>query len=201
MLNFAAAIPAYFLNGLKDAREIYLEEISPTYHIDKELEMNVPDLFPLSDFSNKALRVLAMAIVEGIDVIHDEKMTKGHQFTCDHQKVRDISNNQPRVWLLFRDMYNDVKDYDEKKAQKKENLLDILGDLLVEKVKKIDSSELKLLIDKHIDKVEKKLDERDFSRLYSARLTYREVNYLKQFLEINPEKGFAMVIDEYINAS
>ena len=199
MLNYAAAIPAYFINGLREARKIYQEEITPTYHIGKDLEMNVPDLFPLADTDNKALRVLAMAIIPGIDVIHDEKLTKGHKFTCEHQRVRDISYDQSRVWFLFRDMYNDVKDYDETRARKGENLLDILSDLLVARVSEIEPSELKSCIERYIEKVEGKLDKRNFSRLYSARLTYQEIKYLKRFLDINPVTGFTLDIDKYIN--
>ena len=199
MLNYAAAIPAYFANGLREAREVYQEEITPTYHIDKDLEMNVPDLFPLGDTDNKALRVLAMAIVEGIDIIHDEKLAKGHKFTCDHPRVRKISYGEPRVWLLFRDMYNDVRDYNDDNPG--ENLLDILTELLVEKVGNMEKGELKGCIETHIKKLKGKLDKRDFSRLYSARLTYQEISYLERFLDINPVAGFTMKIDKYINAS
>lgn len=198
MLNFAAAIPAYILNGLREARAMYEEEISPTYHIDKDLEMNVPDLFPPGDVDNRALRILAMAIVPGIDVIQDKKMDKGHKFTCDHQAVKDISLNEPRVWGLFRDMYNEVKESNHH-SDKELSLLAILTDLLSDKVIGLESAQLRNLIEEHIAKLKHKLDGRDFSRLYSARLTYREIQYLERFLKSEAKFGFAMDIQKYID--
>lgn len=38
--------------------------------------MNAPDLFPAGEVDNKALRLLGMAIVPGIDIIKDEKQLK-----------------------------------------------------------------------------------------------------------------------------
>ena len=56
MLCFGGSPPAYYLNGMAEAKRIYEEQISPTYHIDREFEMNVPDLLPEDENDNMALR-------------------------------------------------------------------------------------------------------------------------------------------------
>jgi hypothetical protein len=187
LLRFAAALPLYFVNGLRESRDKYLEEITPTYHIDSYFEMNVPDLFPEDDLNNVALRVLGMAIVPCISVIHDQKLVKGHghKFTCDADIVRRLNNDEPLQWWLFRDMYAMVKDtYNPKSTN---NLLDILIRLLHEKVDPMlrdaaGKAELRQGIREYIDTVKSKLESRDFTRLISARLTYREVQALEEFL-------------------
>lgn len=199
LLNYAAALPIYFLSDLYESRKKYEEEITPTYHIDSNLEMNVPDLFPVEDWRNRALRVLGMAIVPGIDVIHDEKLTKGHKFTCDADPVKEMNFGDPKTWYLFRDMYDEIiDDYnpDERDDPSESNqLLDILTRLLKEKVGSMGQSELKACIKDYIEKVRNKLNKRDFTRLISARLTYREIKELENFLD---RRGYGMDINRYI---
>lgn len=193
ILDYAAALPVYFLSDVEQNKRKYEEEITPTYHIDRYLEMNVPDLFPVDDIVNRGLRVLGMAIVPGTDVIRDEKLTKGHRFTLDAGPVREKNFGEPMTWYLFRDMYDEVtEDYDPEKT---DNLLDILTDLLKEKVRAIPQSELRKYIEAHMRKLTEKLDSRDFSRLVSARLTYREIRELEKFLN---SRGYAMDIDRYL---
>ena len=55
----------------------------------------------------------------------------------------------------------------------------------------------------HLYKVGEKMDKRDFSRLYSARLTYRELKELELFLDLKlgkklDRKGYGLKIDQYI---
>ena len=129
-----------------------------------------------------------MAIVPGIDVIRDDKLTKGHKFTFDNDAVRAINFGEPLTWLLFRDMYADVR-------TNTSGLLDLLRKQLLEKVQAMDTTELRTCIEQHVSKLEEKLAKRDFSRLASARLTYREIKALKDFLD---KKRFAMRMDLYI---
>jgi hypothetical protein len=58
--------------------------------------------------------------------------------------------------------------------------------------------QLKALIERQIKKLDEKLKARDFSRLYSARLTYREIQGLRDFLD---NKRYAMDIERYIQGS
>jgi hypothetical protein len=191
LLNYAAALPVYFLSDLHVCKERYEREITPTYHIDPYFEMNVPDLFPTNDVDNIALRVLGMAIVPGIDVIHDDylrlKGSRGHKFTCHAAPIKQRNYDEPMVWLLFRDMYADVREHPE--------LLQILTSLLKEKVQSMPQSDLRSHIGAYIDSVKQKLATRDFSRLVSARLTYREIKELEKFLDI---RGYRMDIQRYI---
>lgn len=196
LLNYAAALPLYFLSDLERSKERYEEEITPTYHIDSYFEMNVPDLFPMSAEDNIALRVLGMAIVPGIDVIHDEKLTKGHKFTCDAEPVKALNFNEPKIWFLFRDMYSEVKDNYAPRGGN--SLLDILTSLLKEKVRSMPQAELRRCIEAYIQKVREKLDRRGFSRLISARLTYREIKELQDFLAAPHRGGYGMDIERYI---
>jgi len=192
LLNYAAALPVYFLSDLEKKREKYEVEISPTYHIDKYFEMNVPDLFPVDEIRNRALRVIGMAIVPGIDIIHDEKLMKGHKFTFDAEAVRQMNFGDPMVWYLFRDMFDEILEHVNPDG---DSLLEVLVGLLKTKVKSISQDELKSYIDNYIKKIQKKLDTRDFSRLVSARLTYVEIKELSDF--ISP-RHYAMDIDRYI---
>jgi len=196
LLNFSAALPAYVLNDLSNMKRKYEEQISPTYHIDPIFEMNVPDVFPESEVDNIALRVLGMAIIPGIAVIHDEKLTKGHKFTCSAQPILDLNFGEPMVWYLFRDMYGQVKD--EYNSKSDSNLLDILKTLLIEKVSSLSEKELKNFIETYIETVREKLDTREFSRLISARLTYREIKELEKFIKRGPGH-YAMDIKRYIS--
>jgi hypothetical protein len=199
LLNYAAALPVYVLSDLDQSKNRYEEEISPTYHIDGYLEMNVPDLFPPGVVDNIALRVLGMAIVPGIDVIHDEKLQKGHLFTCDAEAVKATNFGDPKIWRLFREMYDEVKN--EYNPDRTDNLLDILSEVLKAKVESLSTEELKTAINSYIDKVMEKMAKRDFTRLISARLTYREIRELKKFLTNRNKGGYGMEIERYINGS
>ena len=197
MVNYAAALPACFLSDMKQNRKKYYEEISPSYHIDADLEMNVPDLFPKNDLDHIALRILGMAIVSGIDVIHDEKQEpRGHKFTLDDGSVRKINQGDPWVWNHFKKMYDDIITHYDPKAE--DNLLDIIKNLLREKVKGMDRDDLKTCISDYREKVNNKLATRDFSRLYSAKLTFQEIKELTKFLD---RDGYALNIDRYIAGS
>ena len=194
LLNFAAVLPAYLMTGLNEARRSYDNEITPSYHIDKRLEMDVPDLFPISDVANRALRVLGMAIVPGVDVIKDTKLAKGHKFSFEHGEI-------DKVWYLFREMYDEIKDgYVQGRD---DNLLDLLSTLLKEKVSAIPPDQIVTLVKDYLARIGEKLANRDFSRLYSARLTYRELCELELFLDDKlgkklDRKGYGMDIDRYI---
>ncbi len=202
LLNYAATLPVYFLSDLEQNKKRYEEEMIPTYHIDQYFEKEVPDLFPVNNRANLALRVLGMAIVPGIDVIHDRKPDDrgGHEFTFkDRDSVAKLNSGDEIKWLLFRDMYQDVAD-DYDPDNKGNNLLDMLKDLLREKVesmKKDNESNLRQCIKNYIATVKKKLDGRDFSRLISARLTYQEVKEMEAFLS---KKGYDMDIERYFKA-
>lgn len=194
-MNYAAALPAYFLKGLHEAREAYHEQISPSYHVDAYFEMNVPDLFPVDELDNQVLRGLGMAIVAGIDVIRDEKLPKGHKFTWDYPEVRTRNFDDPKIWLLFRDMYAELKNgYNPHRT---DNLFDLLLQQLRDKVAALDPRELTGLIERHIAQVGDKLERRDFSRLISARLTYRETRALGDFLKNYPG-GYGRNLDRYL---
>jgi len=70
----------------------------------------------------------------------------------------------------------------------KDNLLDLLIQLLREKLRPMlknpkQKANLRAGIQTYIDKVKSKLNKREFSRLISAKLTYREVKALEKFLE------------------
>ena len=179
LLNFAAVLPAYLMAGLNEAREQYDSEITPSYHIDKRLEMEVPDLFPTSDISNRALRVLGMAIIPGIEIIKDTKIAKGHKFSFEHGEI-------DKVWYLFREMYEEITD--SYVQNRDDNLLDLQSELLVAKVKTIPPDKLVGLVKEYLTKIGEKLANRDFSKLSSARLTYRELRELELFLGEKLEK-------------
>ncbi|MFH2057649.1 MAG: tubulin-like doman-containing protein [Pseudomonadota bacterium] len=193
IVNFAAALPVCYLSDLEQSRKKYENEISPTYHIDKYFEMNVPDLFPMNNVANRALRILGMAIVPGIDVVQDEKLSKGHKFIFNDPEFVKINFGEA-TWYLFKDMYDDVIDsFDPKDLN---NLLDILSKRLKEKVESMSQEDLQAAIVGYLDKVKAKMNDRDFSKLASARLMYREIKGLQGFLD---PKQYAMDIDRYIN--
>jgi hypothetical protein len=194
LLNFAAALPAFFVRDLERSKEKYLNEISPTYHIDRHFEMNVPDLFPAEETANRGLRAIGMAIVPGIDVIRDEKLARGHKFIFDEPDyIKENNHGQPFEWMLFRDMFDDiVQTYN---AAQQNNLLDVLIDLLRKRVEAIPQDRLHAAITNHADKLDAKLASRDFSRLSSARLTHSEIKELRLFLDL---RGYDMKFDNYI---
>jgi len=195
LLNYAAALPVYFLSDLQDIKQKYEDEIVPTYHIDKNLEMDIPDLFPVSENANIALRLLAVAIVPGIDVVKDDyqrpKGGRGHVFTCAADAVKQLNFGSPMSWTLFKTLYTDVSN--------SAPLRGALAEILKTKVASIPETKLQGCIEAHIGNVKQRLDDRDFSRLVSARLTYRELKYLKSFLEPVRKNGFGRDISAYIS--
>lgn len=197
LLSFVAPLPMYIIGDMAGHKIRYEGEITPSYHIDKRLEMDVPDLFPSGQFDNVALRVLGMAIVRGIDVIHDEKLAKGHKFTCSASELMARNYDEPKVWMLFRDLYNEVKD--DMPAQA-DGLLNTLRGLLKARVGEFAGrrAELKTLIEKHIAQMREKMQRRDFSKLVSARLTYREIQELGLFIKTKSQGGYDMDIDAYL---
>lgn len=197
-INYAAALPTYLLTDHNQKRNRYYEEMTPTYHIDPKFEMEAPDLFPVNDLEARVLRVLGMAIVKGIDVILDEKLPKGHKFWCKEEDVLKEYFGDPLTWHLFRDMYDDV--LADHNGRSTGSLLTILEKGLRAKVQKILAEEgaegLKSMVEEHISKTRTKLENRDFSRLISARLTYRELKELEKFLD---RRWYRMDIDSYIS--
>jgi hypothetical protein len=137
LLGYAAALPAYFVQTLQESRTDYEEEISPPYHVDKYFETEVPDIFPVADADNVALRVLGMAIVPDIDLILDEKQERGHKFICRDEEVRKLSSDDDRVWHLFREMYQDVRS--------RPDLRDILRKRLIERVESKSQTDVEAL--------------------------------------------------------
>ena len=197
LLNHAAALPAYFISNLEENREKYENEIKPTYHIDKFLEMNAPDLFPIHEIANKALRVLGMAIVPGIDVIHDKKLNKGHEFIfSDPDYMSQKNQNEPRIWYLFKQMQDDV--VSEFNADETYNLYDYIQTALLKKVSSMNQEDLKKAIKEHIQKIKERTNKRDFTKLVSARMTYIEIKELELFLE---PRGYGMDLNRYIEGN
>jgi hypothetical protein len=78
------------------------------------------------------------------------------------------------------------------------NLRTALEKALKEKVRSLPTDEVRKAIEAHISLLRKKLVDRNFSRLVSARLTYREIKYLEAFLETPKKNGFGMDIDKYL---
>ena len=119
-------------------------------------------------------------------------MIKGHKFTFDAEPVRQMNFNEPMVWYLFRDMFDEILEHSNPDG---ESLLDVLVGLLKSKVNSLSQEEKKRSIDDYIKKVQKKLDDRGFTRLVSARLTYLEIKELADF--ISPRR-YNMDIERYI---
>jgi len=190
LLNYAAALPVTALGDLKERKRAYEEVLTPPYHADCLFEMNVPDLCP-DDDDAESLRLLGMAIVSGIDVVKDEKITRGHRFTFDAPEVREMNFGDPVVWLRFRDMYAAVR--------QDPALRTTLRDVLRRRVAGLaatDRDQLKRSIQSHVEGHLARVARRDFTRLVSARLTYREGQELKAFLD---PRGYGMNIDRYVD--
>jgi hypothetical protein len=102
----------------------------------------------------------------------------------------------PKVWDLFRTMYDEVRSNVVESGGK--SLLEILQDALRTRVAKLRKDKLRALISAHVEKLEKKMAGRDFSRVVSARLTYREIKELKLFLESPARRGYGMDLDAYL---
>ncbi|MBN1567632.1 MAG: hypothetical protein JXA73_07280 [Acidobacteria bacterium] len=191
LVSFAAPLTAYCLRSMQEAKPRYEAAISITSHIDKRWESGLPDLSPEDNQRSTTLRALGMAIVTGIDVIHDLYLRpqggRGHKFTWDADEFKAINQGDPRVWHLFRDMYEEFCEDPQ--------WVKILIGLLKAKVASLKTETLKECISAHIDKLTFKLGSRDITKLYSARLTYREIKALKQFLSV---RGYNLNIDRYI---
>ena len=114
--------------------------------------------------------------------------------------MKAINFGDPLVWRLFRDMYADARDSHDLATQGTGPvLLDALKSLLRRRVKALMEAgrdQLRQAVRRHIDVNLKRVADRDFTRLISARLTFREIHELEKFLD---HRGYAMDIDRYIN--
>ena len=191
-LNYAAALPAYMLETVEENRSEYETEILPPYHLDRYFETAVPDLYPHDDRDNITLRILGMAIIPGVDIICDEKLSKGHKYTCSDPEIQKRNGNERLVWLDFRTMYDDVRTNTE--------LLDGLITALRQRMNSLSRDDAKPAIQGHIERVRAKLEHRDFSKLVSARLTYQEIAALESFLSMG-RGGFRMELERYISGN
>jgi hypothetical protein len=193
MLDFAAALPLYFQADADTNKKRYEEGMTPPYHIDKRLEMSLPDIFPPHARENVALRLLGIAIVPEVGIVVDRYLReerqggRGHEFTFSLPEILEQNDGKPLEWDHFLKMYKDVRDNYSEDAT--DNLLDLLhsallGRLTAMLVQSADRAALHAGIARHIGKLENKLESRDFSRLVSARLTWRETRNLREFLDL-----------------
>ena len=93
-----------------------------------------------------------------------------------------------REWRLFWELYEDVKGDG--------NLRTTLSDLLTTQVKAMTHEQLRECIEVHVGKMREKMESRDFSRLKSARLIWREIDELERFLD--KRQGYGLDIGRYI---
>jgi hypothetical protein len=192
LMDFSAALPLYFLTGLDDSKKLYEEGMTPPYHLDRRLEIEIPDLFPPQERDNVALRRLALSIIRGVGVVEDEyqrpKGSRGHIFKCTLPGIAEHTGGEPfKQWTRFLDLYAELRDqYD---PERKDNILDLIRDALVAKLTGMlvdDASRPRLQAEvaEQIAAFKKKLESRDFTRLVSARLTSREIHDLREFLAL-----------------
>jgi len=192
LLDFSAALPLYFLTGLDDSKKLYEEGMTPPYHLDRRLEIEIPDLFPPQERDNMTLRHLALAIIRNVEVVHDEYMRlkggRGHVFKCTLPGIAAHTDGEKfKQWTRFLDMYAELRDgYDDKRP---DNIIDLVHNALLPKLAAMLKDDtlrprLQAEVTEQIAAFKEKVESRDFSRLVSARLTSREMRDLREFLAL-----------------
>lgn len=192
LMDFSAALPFYFLADLDESKKRYEEGMTPPYHVDRRLEIEIPDLFPPHERDNVTLRHLAMSILPGVDVVGDEylrpKGSRGHVFTCSLPGIAGHTDGEVyKKWTRFLDLYSEMRDFYD--PQSADNLLDLIHRALAPKLTALlmddaARARLKVEVSGQVDALKKKIAARDFSRLVSARLSSREVRDLREFLAL-----------------
>lgn len=206
ILSIGAALPVHILDGLEPMRQRYMDSMNPTFHVHRDWERRCPDLFPPDPLRSQALRVLALAILPGIDVIKDDKIGggRGHVFTCQVDRVNNLNpDGQLSTWTEFTEMLAHVAA--PARHQKPSQLLVELTDALTAKYRSIQSNMsdgdfrdwLKERIDLWAAEVERKLDERRHERLLSLRLHDEEVRALRRLVRPAPH-GYDLDLHAYI---
>ena len=170
MLQYAVSIPAFALQDIPEYRRKYEEILSPTSHIDARFEFEAPDVCPEEAAANKALRIVTLGIIEGLDVIVDKKLDKGHSFTID-----DDDLNDPGYQTVLPDFIS-LYDY----VIENQEVREVLGQRVIEKCESMAPEELDKILEAHEKKLTERLNSREFTKLISARHFYREREIVKR---------------------
>jgi len=125
-LKFKAPLPAYLLEDMKDYRRSYLDvSLLYTPHIEKEIELKAPDIFPETRIDKFIFKIFTLALSTGIikrDPIEDI-------YYIDHEKCLKLGEEKIElgnaVWRVFEEM----------KEEKREELWKQLQALLEEEIK------------------------------------------------------------------
>jgi hypothetical protein len=75
------------------------------------------------------------------------------------------------------------------------DLLETITVLLRERVPQIPKNDLRQMVDAQVKRFQKRVGSRDFSKLVSARLTYREMKELERFVD---PRGYALDLERFI---
>jgi hypothetical protein len=85
--TFFSVAPAANIRGLEQMRHAYLERVYPPSHTDRRMLFRFQDLIPESSGQVRALRLLTLAMLPGIELITHERPASGG--SCFRLKTRD----------------------------------------------------------------------------------------------------------------
>lgn len=130
--KFKAPLPAYLLENIKDYRREYLDiSLSHTPHVEKEIELTLPDLFPVNRENELGFRIYTLAL--SASVIKSDSLTNSHYI----EDVRCLEPGEDRIelggmrWSVFEELKED------RRKALREKLLTILREEIQESPDKV----------------------------------------------------------------
>lgn len=125
-LKFKAPLPAYLLKDMKDYRRSYLDvSLLYTPHIEKEIELKAPDIFPETRIDKFIFRIFTLALSTGMikkDPIEDIYYIDHEKCLKPREEKIELGN---AIWNVFEEM----------KEEKRKEFWRQLQELLEEEIK------------------------------------------------------------------
>lgn len=125
-LKFKAPLPAYLLENMKDYRRSYLDvSLLYTPHVEKEIELKAPDIFPETKIDKFIFKIFTLALSIGII----KRAPIEDIYYIDHEKCLKPGEERIElgntIWKVFEEM----------KEEKRKELWKQLQELLEEEIK------------------------------------------------------------------
>ena len=181
LIYFAACLPIHALTETLDYQEQYNGLFKPPVHTSRFFELNCESLVPGEPAENLAFRILSIAIIEGIDIISDEKAQKekAGRYRMLHELVSDPEHPfrvlKPQLGDKFLDAYSYLTRHELVREQVLSQLIERL-----EQLRRDDAAALRTAIDGQIQKLEKEIVDRKMNKNVTWRCMQREVDLLSR---------------------
>ena len=172
--KFKTPLPAYKLENAKDYRRDYLQmPISHTPHIEKEIELKIPDIFPITLKDKLWLRVYAISLA--LSVLKKDEFSNTHYI----DDKRFLEPGEERIELA--DSYWGA--YEEFKEDRRKDLREKIRQATEEEIKKNPEKVMESLKE-YFGKIKDRFTKRDENMpIGDEILIWEQIRFLDEFFD------------------